>query len=51
MQNELVKELKAQMEDHDEIVVTNAEGDVLDVQDVKWNSRDGRVEIVLANNL
>jgi hypothetical protein len=47
MEKEFVEELKAQLEDHDEIVVTDADGYVLDVQDIHWNSRDGRVEIQL----
>lgn len=47
MRDEHVKELRAQLEDHDEVVVLNQNGTILDVMEIQWNSRDGRVEIVV----
>lgn len=47
MKRELVEELKTQLEDHDELVITDMEGNILDVVNIQWDSRNGRVEIVV----
>jgi sulfur carrier protein ThiS len=47
MDSDQVKELKAQLDDHDEVVVVDSDGNILPVQDINWDSRNGRVEIML----
>ena len=45
MEKHLVEELQAQLQEHDEVVVTDMDGNILDAQNIHWDSRNGRVEI------
>jgi hypothetical protein len=44
---DLVTELRAQLEDHDEIVVVDQDDNLIPVADIKWDSRNGRIEVVV----